>query len=169
MRFVVLRSRNALPLCPHLHPHFFYSPHRGSLVDGHNDVFFCHGNGRVDGREQGFWALLQPGKRVSITQKTETFSHEHALWWDGDDFYHPSDGEPCCKDYDLAGDCEENADWNENVLWNTGTVALKVYIIIEEITERNDDSILDFELEWVIDTPGMLSCFLMMLLLASIF
>jgi hypothetical protein len=113
------------------------SPYSGSILDNYVNV--CR-----SGLEQGFSVALQPGQRIRINQVFNNFYSVHTLrYWGG----YPGQ-------YELAS-CEDSDEYEETVYTNPGTVVVKVYFVVE--AQSSSTTIAgDFELAWVIDTPGII-------------
>jgi hypothetical protein len=110
------------------------SPYSGSILDSYVSL-------GGSGPERGFSAVLQPDQRIRINQVSNTFDSVHALRYGG--------GYPGIASVD---NCENNNEFEEAAYTNSGTAAVKVYFVVEAYYSSTSEG--DFELAWVIDTPG---------------
>ena len=110
------------------------SPYSGSTTGNNNNVAVCGG-----GSDQGFYAVLQPGERITIGQTSNTFDSTHTLLYGGD---YPGNSVVQCV-----------GDPDEKVLTHTndGEVEVPVYFVVD--THSSSDA-GDFVLAWTIGIAG---------------
>jgi hypothetical protein len=139
-----------------LYPNHICSPYKGSTEDNGDEVSVCGGpnddEAHLGGPDQGFSAVLQPGQRIRINQVDNNFETAHTLRYGGN---YPGESEVICEKSE--GDIAER---EVATYTNEGAVAVKVYFVMDTRTKWDGYAIVPrstgiFELEWLIDTPGM--------------
>jgi hypothetical protein len=115
------------------------SPYSGSTVGNADDVNVCGA-----GADQGFTLNLGPNERIRIGQTANTFDSKHTLRYGGT---YPGDS---------LVSCEDDPDASVLSYTNTGTLVVAVYFVVDAF---NSAVVGDFTLTWMIDTPGMSSCY----------
>jgi hypothetical protein len=111
------------------------SPYSGSTYGNYDDVDTCG-----DGPDQGFSYVLDPGKRIRIWQVSNTFNSAHTLRHSG---AYPGEFQESCI---CTGE-----EFVESTFANIGITAVPVHFVVDAGTQNSAG---DFELAWVIETPG---------------
>jgi hypothetical protein len=130
---------------------YFPSPYSGSTYGNYNDVVQCENtaashNDPKSGPDQGFSYLLEPGKRITIKQKSNSFAATYTLRRGG---VYPGEYQETCSLENLENSGEDAL--MESDYTNAGSVAVPVYYVIDGKAALDEGK---FELEWTIDTPG---------------
>jgi hypothetical protein len=94
------------------------------------------------GPEQGFSIFLQPEQRIRVGQVSNDFTSAYTLRYGG---FYPGESEVTCVN-------SYNDTLIETTYMNDGTAPVKVYFVVDVYYSSTTEG--NFELEWIIDTPG---------------